>query len=45
MSNGYWAGDRSLKSSNEQKPDDKSWFDSLTPEQIAKLSYWDVEEK
>lgn len=23
----------------------KSWIDSLTPEQIAKLSYWDIEEK
>ncbi|MFN0079253.1 MAG: hypothetical protein ACKVY0_22540 [Prosthecobacter sp.] len=23
----------------------KSWIDYLTPEQIAKLSYWDIEEK
>jgi hypothetical protein len=23
----------------------KSWIDSLTPEQIAKLAYWDIEEK
>jgi len=23
----------------------KSWIDSLTPEQIAKLEYWDIEEK
>ncbi len=23
----------------------KSWIDSLSPEQIAKLSYWDIEEK
>jgi hypothetical protein len=23
----------------------KSWMDSLTPEEIAKLSYWDIEEK
>ncbi|HBJ85985.1 MAG TPA: hypothetical protein DDZ88_19380 [Verrucomicrobiales bacterium] len=23
----------------------KSWIDSLTPEQIAQLSYWDIEEK
>lgn len=23
----------------------KSWIDTLTPEQIAKLSYWDIEEK
>ena len=26
-------------------PDGKSWLDSLTPEQIAKLAYWDIEEK
>jgi hypothetical protein len=26
-------------------PDGKSWIDSLTPEQIAKLAYWDIEEK
>jgi hypothetical protein len=23
----------------------KSWIDSLTPEEIATLAYWDVEEK
>ena len=23
----------------------KSWIDSLTPDEIAKLSYWDIEEK
>lgn len=23
----------------------KSWIDTLTPEQVAKLSYWDIEEK
>lgn len=26
-------------------PDGKSWIDTLSPEQIAKLSYWDIEEK
>ena len=26
-------------------PDGKSWIDSLSPEQISKLSYWDIEEK
>jgi hypothetical protein len=25
--------------------DGKSWIDTLSPEQIAKLSYWDIEEK
>ena len=23
----------------------KSWIDTLTPEQVAKLEYWDIEEK
>lgn len=26
-------------------PDGKSWIDTLTPEQLSKLSYWDIEEK
>ncbi|WP_395751818.1 hypothetical protein [Prosthecobacter sp.] len=26
-------------------PDGKSWIDTLTPEQLARLSYWDIEEK
>ncbi|MCX6849279.1 MAG: hypothetical protein NTY98_10195 [Verrucomicrobia bacterium] len=26
-------------------PDGKSWIDTLSPAQIAKLSYWDIEEK
>lgn len=26
-------------------PDGKRWIDTLTPEQVAKLSYWDIEEK
>ena len=26
-------------------PDGKSWIDWLSPEQIASLSYWDIEEK
>lgn len=32
-------------SANNLGPDGKSWLDSLIPEQIAKLSYWDIEEK
>jgi|UniRef100_UPI0037845D25 hypothetical protein len=32
-------------SPNNLGPDGKSWLDSLTPEQIAKLEYWDIEEK
>jgi len=32
-------------SPNNLGPDGKSWIDTLTPEQIAKLSYWDIEEK
>jgi len=26
-------------------PDGKRWIDTLTPEQISKLGYWDIEEK
>ncbi|MBB5031204.1 hypothetical protein [Prosthecobacter vanneervenii] len=26
-------------------PDGKRWIDTLTPEQLSKLSYWDIEEK
>ena len=26
-------------------PDGKSWIDTLSPEEISKLSYWDIEEK
>jgi hypothetical protein len=32
-------------SPNNLGPDGKSWMDYLTPEQIAKLAYWDIEEK
>ncbi len=32
-------------SKNNRGPDRKSWIDTLSPEQIAKLSYWDIEEK
>ncbi|MHB1079304.1 MAG: hypothetical protein ACYC67_07860 [Prosthecobacter sp.] len=32
-------------SKNNLGPDGKSWIDTLTPEQIARLSYWDIEEK
>jgi hypothetical protein len=32
-------------SANNLGPDGKSWLDSLTPEQISKLEYWDIEEK
>jgi len=32
-------------SKNNLGPDGKSWIDSLSPEQIAKLSYWDIEGK
>ncbi len=31
--------------SSSNGPDGKSWIDTLTPEQLAKLSYWDIEEK
>jgi hypothetical protein len=30
---------------HDQRNGGKSWIDSLTPEQIAKLEYWDIEEK
>lgn len=32
-------------SKNNLGPDGKSWIDTLSPDQIAKLSYWDIEEK
>lgn len=32
-------------SKNNLGPDGKSWIDTLSPEQIAKLSYWGIEEK
>lgn len=32
-------------SKNNLGPDGKSWIDTLSPEQIAKLGYWDIEEK
>lgn len=32
-------------SKNNLGEDGKSWIDYLTPEQVAKLEYWDVEEK
>ncbi|MGV3661070.1 MAG: hypothetical protein ACO1TE_12860 [Prosthecobacter sp.] len=32
-------------SPNNLDKDGKSWIDYLTPEQVAKLEYWDVEEK
>ena len=32
-------------SPNNRSPDGKSWIDTLSPEQVAKLSYWDIEEK
>jgi len=32
-------------SKNNLGHDGKSWIDTLSPDQVAKLSYWDVEEK
>jgi hypothetical protein len=37
-----WRANRNLGNDNH---DGKSWIDTLTAEQIAKLSYWDIEEK